>query len=159
MSKIHEIPTGCTMHKRDELNVEDASLMQAALNVALKAYAPYSRFKVGAALLLENGEIVSASNQENAAYPSGLCAERVALFFAGSTYPGVAVKKIAISIDSEEKDLTLAYAPCGSCRQVIAETEKRQNNPMQILFEGPHNQVICCEGIDPLLPFAFRLPE
>lgn len=141
----------------DQLSVQDAMLLSLARKAAMLAYAPYSQFCVGAALKLENGEIITASNQENAAFPSGLCAERVALFYAGSQYPGVAIQSLVIAVISDKKELDRVYAPCGACRQVIAETEFRQNKPVKIIFEGPGTFLTTCNGIEPLLPFTFRL--
>lgn len=141
----------------EQLSQEDSVLLSRAREAARSAYAPYSHFCVGAALQLENGEIIIASNQENAAFPSGLCAERVALFYAGSRFPGVAVKSLAIAVVSEKKQSDRVYAPCGACRQVMAETENRQNQPFKIMFEGPGNNITMCNGIEPLLPFVFKL--
>lgn len=141
----------------EQLSVQDAMLLSRARMAARAAYAPYSQFCVGAALKLENGEIITASNQENAAFPSGLCAERVALFYAGSQYPGVAIQSLVIAVISDKKELDKVYAPCGACRQVIAETEFRQNKPFKIIFEGPGNYLTSCNGVEPLLPFTFRL--
>lgn len=141
----------------EQLQPEDAMLLYKAREAALSAYAPYSKFRVGAALILENGEVITASNQENAAFPSGLCAERVALFYAGSRFPEVAVKSLAIAVVSEKKQHDRVYAPCGACRQVMAETENRQNQPFKIMFEGPRNNITFCNGIEPLLPFTFKL--
>ncbi|MCX7743988.1 MAG: cytidine deaminase [Flavobacteriales bacterium] len=141
----------------EQLQPEEAGLLTKAREAALSAYAPYSKFSVGAALLLENGEVITASNQENAAFPSGLCAERVALFYAGSRFPGVALKSIAVAVLSDKKEKDRVYAPCGACRQVMAETENRQNQPFKIIFEGPGNLITYCNGIEPLLPFSFKL--
>lgn len=146
-----------TQIPEEQLQPEDALLLTKAREAALTAYAPYSKFRVGAALILENGEVITSSNQENAAFPSGLCAERVALFYAGSRFPGVAVKSIAIAVVSEKKQSDRVYAPCGACRQVMAETENRQNQPFKIMFEGPGNNITMCNGIEPLLPFTFKL--
>lgn len=141
----------------DQLSEEESLLLSRAREAARSAYAPYSQFSVGAALQLENGEIITASNQENAAFPSGLCAERVALFYAGSRFPGVAVQHLVIAVISDKKESDRVYAPCGACRQVIAENENRQNKPFKIMFEGPGKHLTSCNGIEPLLPFTFRL--
>jgi cytidine deaminase len=141
----------------NELSAEDVKLVEMSRNAAKQAYAPYSKFNVGAAVLLENGEIITSSNQENAAYPSGLCAERVALFYAGAKYPGVAVKKLIITVITENRDNIRLYAPCGGCRQVIAEYEQKQGEKIEILFEGPGDHYTSCSGIEQLLPFTFQL--
>ncbi len=146
-----------TQIPEEQLSPEDAALLLKAREVALTAYAPYSKFRVGAAVILENGEVITASNQENAAFPSGLCAERVALFYAGSRFPGIAVKSLAIAVIAAKKEANRVYAPCGACRQVMAETENRQNKPFRIIFEGPGNYITWCNGIEPLLPFTFKL--
>jgi cytidine deaminase len=110
------------------------NLMNSAVEARKNAYAPYSKFRVGAAILLDNNEIVLGSNQENAAYPSGLCAERVAIFYAGANYPTAKIKIIAISATSDSQANTTPIPPCGSCRQSIAEYEQRQETPITIYF-------------------------
>lgn len=137
---------------------DEKELLEQARAQATTAYAPYSAFGVGAALLLANGEIIAASNQENSAFPSGMCAERVALQYAGARFPGVPVKKLVIAVKSEQKTADAVYAPCGGCRQVMSETEYRQNQePMEIIFEGPGENVTRCTGISELMPFTFKL--
>ncbi|NER10462.1 cytidine deaminase [Muriicola jejuensis] len=138
-----------------ELPPEDASLLQAALKAQEDAYAPYSEFKVGAAVLLVNGEVVIGNNQENASYPSGLCAERVAVFHAGARYPGVPILKIAIAAGSSEKPLTKPAAPCGNCRQSIFEYENKQDRPIELLLLGGAGKVYKCPSVQGLLPLAF----
>lgn len=138
-----------------ELPADVAQLMEKAVAVRKASYAPYSKFHVGAALLLDNGEIVLGSNQENAAYPSGLCAERVAIFYAGAVYPGAAVVKMAISAAAEEKVVTDPIPPCGACRQSIAEYEQKQHTPIQIYFMGEEGKVYCSESLKNLLPLTF----
>src|SRR6476620_1471176 len=115
-----------------ELPADIRDLMQQAVEIRKKAYAPYSRFRVGAALLLDNGKIVSGSNQENAAYPSGLCAERVAIFQAGAVYPEAKILRIAISAAADTNTTSTPIPPCGACRQAIAEYEFRQDRPVEI---------------------------
>ena len=138
----------------NELNAEDQELIKKAREVTGNSYAPYSHFHVGAALILENGEIIKGSNQENAAYPSGLCAERVALFWANSEYPDVAVKAIAITVKTDEGFLKSPAPPCGSCRQVLLETETRFKTPIKIILAGDKKiQVI--ENAKSLLPINF----
>lgn len=128
-------------------------LYDEAVAAASNAYAPYSHFHVGAAVLLANGEIVSACNQENAAYPSGLCAERVALFYAGAKYPNVVVKAIAIAALAGGK-LVDGISPCGACRQVMLETEKRAGSPVKVFLCGA-NTMRMIESVSDLLPIAF----
>lgn len=139
----------------DELDGDDSSLMSLAIEVRDTAYAPYSTFKVGAAILLENGEIITGTNQENAAYPSGLCAERVAIFYAGAQYPGVAIKKIAITAAASDGSSTEPVSSCGACRQSIAEYEQKQKTPIEMLFMGETGKVIKTASLLDLLPLAF----
>lgn len=138
----------------EELPEADRALVLAARKSSEKAYAPYSKFRVGAALLLENGETVEGNNQENADFTDGLCAERVALFYAHSKFPDVAVKTIAISASNSNGLLLQPAKPCGSCRQVMVETEVRFKRPMRILLDGAEG-ILLIEGAASLLPFAF----
>ena len=131
-----------------ELSSSDKKLLSEAKKSANAAYAPYSKFKVGSAVLLGNGKIISGNNQENAAYPSGLCAERVALFFASSQNPNAIIKSIAIT-----------NVPCGACRQAILEYETKQKSPVRIIMQKEKNKIIISEGISNLLPLAFRSKE
>ncbi len=139
----------------EELPVDERSLMEMAVVARGDAYAPYSNFKVGAAVLLNNRETVIGNNQENASYPSGLCAERVAVFQAGAKYPGVPVKAIAISAASANYEVRVPAAPCGNCRQALYEYEQRYNSPIKILMMGETGEVFSCESIADLLPLAF----
>ena len=139
----------------DELSEEDRKLLEEAAKSAAQSYAPYSEFHVGAAVLLENGEIICGSNQENAAYPAGLCAERVALFYANSHYPNVKVLALAISAHADHFIIDKPISPCGTCRQVIAETENRQQSKIKILMRGESGPVNMTEGIENLLPLTF----
>jgi cytidine deaminase len=138
-----------------ELPNDIQSLMTQAVEVRKNAYAPYSKFKVGAAILLDNGKIVLGSNQENAAYPSGLCAERVAIFQAGAIYPEAKIIKMAITAASENNQTTAPIPPCGSCRQSIAEYEIKQNSPIEIYFMGEVGPVYKSDSLKNLLPFMF----
>lgn len=138
-----------------ELSKDIQDLMNEAVEVRKKAYAPYSKFRVGAALLLDNGKIVVGSNQENAAYPSGLCAERVAIFHAGSIYPEAKIVKMAITAASDTNQTTAPIPPCGSCRQSIAEYEIRQETPIEIFFMGEIGEVYKSASLKNLLPFMF----
>ena len=138
-----------------ELSAEDLNLLQRARQAREGAYAPYSGFKVGAALLLESGEIVIGSNQENASYPSGLCAERVAIFQAGARFPGSPVRSIAITATGRVAQLTIPAAPCGNCRQSMLEYESRQGTPIRILMQGEAGQIYECPSVASLLPLGF----
>lgn len=140
----------------EELNERDQLLMTKAVSVRKKAYAPYSNFFVGAAVLLENDKIIEGNNQENASYPSGLCAERVAIFYAGANFPGVPIKAIAISAAALNHTVNEPVAPCGNCRQVISEYEFKQTNPIKILLMGETGRVIECGSIADLLPLGFN---
>ena len=129
--------------------------MQQAIEIRKSAYAPYSKFRVGAAILLDNGKIVLGSNQENAAYPSGLCAERVAIFYAGANYPNVGFKKLFISASPEGQILDKPIPPCGSCRQSIAEYEIKQEMPIEIYFMGGTGEIYKSDSLKNLLPLLF----
>ncbi len=139
----------------NELLQSDLHLIENAKEAALKAYSPYSHFSVGAAVMLENGVIIQGNNQENAAYPSGMCAERVAVWSAASQYPGVVIKKIAITVKSSLKQINKAVAPCGACRQTLLEYEINQKEPIEIFFTGEVGLVIKANSLKDLLPFAF----
>ena len=130
-------------------------LMAQAIEVRKNAYAPYSKFRVGVAIVLDNGKIVVGSNQENAAYPSGLCAERVAIFYAGAVYPEAKILKMAITAASDTNQTTAPIPPCGSCRQSIAEYEIRQETPIEIYFMGEIGAIYKSESLKNLLPFMF----
>ncbi len=134
---------------------EIQSLMNQAIEIRKNAYAPYSRFRVGAAILLDNGKIVLGSNQENAAYPSGLCAERVAVFQAGAVYPSAKIVKFAISAASDTNPTLSPIPPCGACRQSIAEYEFKQETPIEIYFMGASGEVYKSNSINNLLPLTF----
>ncbi len=152
------------MIKYKELRLENVSqdekvLIQHAINSASKAYAPYSNFRVGAAVRLQNGTIIEGNNQENAAYPSGLCAERVALFFANASFPDIPVKEIAVTVLDKFGNVSEdVITPCGSCRQVIAETEIRFSNDIKIILASK-DKVLMFNSIKDLLPFHFVLKK
>lgn len=139
-----------------ELPESDRKLLQKAHEALKSSYSPYSAFRVGATVLLENGEIISGSNQENGAYPSGLCAERVALFYASAHYPDIPVKAIAITAKSADFKLEEPVTPCGSCRQVLAETESRYGNQVKLIMQGESGPVYTTIGINNLLPLMFH---
>ena len=138
----------------EELEVKDQELINKAKEATYHSYAPYSNFFVGAALLLENGRIVCGSNQENAAYPSGLCAERTALFYANSRYPDQPVITLAVAARTAAGFIDEPIPPCGACRQVMVETEKRFSQPFRILLFG-EKKIYAVSGIKDLLPLAF----
>ena len=138
-----------------ELAPQDAELMQQAVAIREMAYAPYSHFRVGAALLMDNGVVVTGNNQENAAYPSGMCAERVAIWAAGSQYPNQKVLKMAISARSENHTLNQPIPPCGACRQAIAEYEVKQDKHIEIFFMGEIGKVYKADSLHDLLPLIF----
>ena len=130
-------------------------LMNKAHEARENAYAPYSNFKVGAALQLDSGEIISGNNQENAAYPSGLCAERVAIFHAGATHPNATISTMAISAKSLKNKVTSPVAPCGACRQVLAEYEVKQDAFIAVYFMGETGKIVKANSIKELLPLIF----
>lgn len=138
-----------------ELNDSDKSLVNKAYSICEKAYAPYSKFKVGASVLLDNGEIILGNNQENIAYPSGLCAERVALFYLGANFPDQEVKTLCIVAEGDLLPFDQILSPCGSCRQVMLETETRQKNPFRVILVSQNKRTIIFSSAKDLLPFAF----
>ena len=138
-----------------DLSKNEAELLLAAQKMVKTAYAPYSEFHVGAAVLLENGKIVTGNNQENAAYPSGLCAERVAIFYAGAQYPNVAIKAVAVAVKSKSVVISEPLSPCGGCRQVIAEYENKLGKPIRIIMSGEKGQIYIAQSIESLLPLMF----
>ena len=143
----------------DELNNSDRELLKNAAIASETSYSPYSSFQVGAAVRLANGEVINASNQENAAYPSGLCAERVALFFAQAQFPAAPVEAIAIYARSREFKLENPVTPCGSCRQVMAEYENRHHNKMRVIMGNEDGHVQVVNGIESLLPLMFMMEK
>lgn len=139
----------------EELSENDRSLLLEAKKASDVAYAPYSQFYVGAALELENGKTVIGTNQENVAYPSGLCAERVGIFAASTQYPGVAVNTIAITAKSKVFDVNFPVSPCGACRQVLSEYERLQGKPIRVILSGEKGKILIIDKIEDLLPFSF----
>jgi len=137
------------------LEVNDKLLLSMAVEASEHAYAPYSEFRVGAALLLENGEIVTGNNQENAAYPSGLCAERVAMFYASAKFPGIPFKAIAITANSDKIAISQPVSPCGACRQVMLEYEILSKNPIKVILAGKSGPIFVIDSVTDLLPFSF----
>jgi cytidine deaminase len=142
-----------------ELQQEDQALLSKAKEAGNHAYAPYSAFHVGAALRLENGVVVTGSNQENVAYPSGLCAERVAIFSAGANYPNVPVVTIAITCSSTKFVVNRPLSPCGACRQVIAEYERKSGKSIRIILAGESGVVYAVNSVKDLLPLSFEADE
>jgi cytidine deaminase len=138
----------------DELPLNDRNLLEEARQITASAYAPYSGFHVGAAILLGNGQIIKGNNQENSAYPSGLCAERVALFYANASYPDSAVKTIAISASKNGMLVNEPVKPCGGCRQALAEAEVRFETPIRIILDGK-DSILVLQGVESLLPLSF----
>ena len=139
----------------DELDESTKELMRKAIEIRKQAYAPYSKFRVGAAVLLDNGKVVLGSNQESAAYPSGLCAERVAVFQAGSIYPDSKILKIVISATSDIHPTERPTPPCGACRQSISEYEQKQKTPVEIYFMGESGMIYKSDSLENLLPLSF----
>jgi len=143
----------------NELSAEEQSLLQKARIACDMAYAPYSQFSVGAALLLDNGVVVTGNNQENVAFPSGLCAERVAIFSAGANYPDAAIKTIAITCKSKQFLVDQPLSPCGACRQSMSEYEIRHHKNIRILLQGEQGKIRIINSIADLLPFMFKAEE
>lgn len=135
---------------------EDRRLVEHARKALENSYAPYSMYQVGAAIELSNGEILSASNQENVAYPSGICAERTVLFYAQSKYPEASVKAIAVTAVFNGEPLSEPVTPCGACRQVMAEYEARHQTKMKIIMASNSGKVYITYGIESLLPLLFK---
>lgn len=154
-----DIHTTIKIYSPDELSAEEQQLVEAAKKATTRSYAPYSHFHVGAAALLANGEIISGTNQENAAYPSGICAERTTLFYANSQHPQQAVKALAIAARTSEGHWTeTPISPCGACRQVMTETENRFGKPMKVLLCSAQ-EVFVIESAKDLLPVSFGSEE
>lgn len=137
------------------LSPEDRELLQRARQARDAAYAPYSGFQVGAAVRMDTGHIHQGNNQENASFPSGLCAERVAAFHAAALYPGVGMKAIAISASGRTRPLKVPAAPCGNCRQSLLEYEQRQGYPIRLVLQGHGGTVYVCPSVAALLPLGF----
>lgn len=142
------------VYSYEELDQADKQLIDEAKEATGRSYAPYSHFHVGAAARLTNGSVITGNNQENAAYPSGICAERTTLFYANAQYPGEAVETLAIAARTEKDFLDSPIPPCGACRQVMLETEKRFNRPIRIMLYGK-KEIYVMEGVGTLLPLSF----
>ena len=155
MKKI-EIKTSFTAFQSiEELPQDVKSLMEKAVEIRKNAYAPYSKFRVGAALLLDNGKVVLGSNQENAAYPSGLCAERTTIFYTGANFPEVKIKKLFVIGAPRNATSSVPIPPCGACRQSILEYEAKQNEGIEIYFASLGGEIFKTKSIRELLPFSF----
>jgi len=142
----------------NELSYDEQMLIKKAQGILKTSYSSYSGFSVGASILLDNGVTIEGSNQENVAYPSGLCAERVALFYTGAQYPNNTIKTIAISALSKSFEIEDYISPCGACRQVMAEYEEKQSVKIKILLHSPNDKVLISNSVEDLLPFVFRSP-
>ena len=140
----------------NELPIMEIELVNKAIHSMNSAYAPYSHFQVGASVKLKSGKIICGNNQENIAYPSGLCAERVALFYANANYPEEEVEVICITAKGDLISSEVDLSPCGSCRQVILESENRQSNPIKIILVNQDKRTIIIHSAKDLLPFGFR---
>ena len=139
-----------------ELIEEDRYLLEKAYSATAQAYAPYSNFQVGCAVFLEDGTIVLGNNQENAAYPSGLCAERTAFFYIGANFSHLKIRKMAIRVHAENFQVDEPLSPCGACRQVLLEYQQRQPDyPIAVLLQGEKGDILRLESIYHLLPFGF----
>ncbi|MBP1637822.1 MAG: cytidine deaminase [Bacteroidetes bacterium] len=147
--------TKIAVYQAEEIPEEYLQLIEEAKNQTKKSYAPYSTFCVGAAVLLETGVIVKGNNQENSAYPSGLCAERVAMFYANSQYPDVAPTVVVIAAFTGGEFLSEPITPCGACRQVLLETEQRYDKPIKIILYGTEKTFIL-DNVRQLLPLCFE---
>ena len=152
--KEYKIETVVRIYELAELSEEERELVEAAMMATNGSYAPYSKFLVGAAARLQDGTIVTGANQENAAYPSGLCAERTALFAAGAQHPDQPVVALAVAARTGRQFMSRPISPCGACRQVISGVEERYGVPIRILLYGTEG-VLVSEGIKPLLPLCF----
>lgn len=156
MKKVQHSITYTVFDTLEEVPELERGLLEKAIESKENAYAPYSNFSVGAAILLDNGTVVVGNNQENAAYPSGLCAERVAIFHASANFPKSKFLKIAIAASSSLKKVHRPVGPCGSCRQAIAEYEHKQDTPIEIIFMGETGGIIKTDSLSDLLPLGFN---
>ena len=154
----HEFNSVLNEYTVEELSENQHDLLQKAQHICSDAYAPYSLFKVGASLVLKNGQIINGSNQENVAYPSGLCAERVAIFNAGANFPNQKIKQMAI-VAHADFDLRQPVMPCGACRQVMIEYEQRQGVNIEVLIQANKGNVFVSESVSNLLPYNFECED
>jgi cytidine deaminase len=154
--KIQVVSSFDVYKNEQDLANEDRLLLMHARKSVESAYAPYSQFNVGAAILLENGEIVIGNNQENAAYPSSLCAERVAIYYAGAKFPGIKIKALAVTVKAVNQVISEPVTPCGACRQAIAEYETRYEQKIKMIMAGETGKIFISESIESLLPLMFN---
>lgn len=154
----HQFSCELTELSTEELDTSQNELLNNAHSVCNNAYAPYSQFKVGATLVFDNNDRVSGSNQENVAYPSGMCAERVAIFNAGANHPNQIIKQMAIVAHADFK-MSKSVMPCGACRQAMMEYEQRQGSPIEILLQGNNGNIFVSKSVANLLPYAFQCDE
>ncbi len=160
LMKEHKIEfTYLVFEDQHELQPGDAALLERARLVTGQAYAPYSRFYVGASARLSNGEFVAGTNQENASYPVGICAERVLLGNAATLFPGVSIDTLAVSYKGEDILSDHPISPCGMCRQALLEYENRTGSPIRVILAGQEGKVYLLETVSNLLPFAFTAGE
>lgn len=160
MKKIKEIRFSVEIYySGEELSLADAELLAAAREATKHAYAPYSNFFVGAVALLANGKTVIGTNQENASYPVGICAERVLLSSIASQYPGMSIKTIAISYNNLHGESNHPISPCGICRQSLAEYEERVKEPIRVIMSGMTGEVHIIEKVRQLLPLLFSAKD
>lgn len=152
--KCFYLTTKINVYTQDEASDEIKNLIKIAKTSTEKAYAPYSKYQVGAAVLLESGHIVTGNNQENAAYPSGICAERTAIFYANAQYPNDPIAAIAIAAYNMGKFTEDICSPCGACRQVIAEVETRFGKPVKIIMYG-EKEIYEVDSVKSLLPLLW----
>jgi cytidine deaminase len=143
------------LKNQNDLDAESRELMKKAKEALPNAYAPYSKFRVAAAILLTDGTVVTGTNQENAAYPSGMCAERVALFTVSSQHPGKAIKKLVVLARLDTQDELAPASSCGSCRQVMLEFEQRQSSPFEVIMQNQDRHWVKTTSAETLLPFCF----
>lgn len=153
--KEYEIRTRVNVLKREDMSALEHELVEAAKKATESSYSPYSHFQVGAALRLQDGEIIVGSNQENAAYPVGSCAERTALFWCGANRPNATIEAIAIAAQTEGQFTKEPIAPCGMCRQALLEVEHRQGKPIKVLLYGEHG-THCTDSVEALMPLTFN---
>ena len=139
----------------DELKENDAELCKSSEQALAGSYSPYSKFRVGTAIRLASGEIILGSNQENLAYPSGLCAERVALFSIGSNYPDAVIESMAITAQTDAFEILKPVTSCGGCLQVMAEFERKQSAPIEVIFYCLNGEILKVPSVQSLLPFSF----
>lgn len=152
--KSFDLTTKIHVYSYEDCTGDIKNIIDKAKSITEKAYAPYSGFHVGAAILLANGEIITGNNQENAAYPSGLCAERVALFYANAQYPDIAIEAIAIAGYHDGDFTKEPCSPCGSCRQALLELEDKHKHPIRVIMYGK-NKIYELESVNNLLPLSF----